>query len=989
MAQNITVGGNVKDSNGEPLPGVTVLVKGTSKGTITDVNGNYSLSDVSKDATLQLSFVGMRTHEIVVGNQTRIDVRMEEETIGLQEIVAVGYGTQKKINLTGSVSNVDFESEQFSSRALVNVSTALAGTVPGLNVGQGSGLPGRDQARIRVRGIGSLNSSQEPLILIDGQVGSMDMLNPDEVSSISVLKDAASSAIYGSRASNGVILVTTKSGRNTQGKVTFNYSGRLSSGDPVQTDDFISNTVDHMVLLNQAYVNSNQSPRWTQDQINEWDEKSKTDPIGYPNTNWWDAITKTSSIMNHNLSATGGTDKIKFYTSFGHYSNDGVIPNTAYQRINFRNNLTYSVNNWFELGNIITATTSKRDPADENSIFTWWHFTTPGAVPKHDGIYGGGQTYDVELEANNGLFYVERMRGKNLTNSFTNKVFAKIKLFEGFSITGDYYLAMDNAEGWSSNEAPPWWNFQTNEATRTFSQRKSISSYYNKSQRDIYDLLVNYDVNFTVHEFKLFIGYNQEYYKYNNMIASKQDLLSFDTPVLNAAPSDPTASGGATEFATSSYFGRLNYNYSGKYLLEANFRYDGSSRFSPDNRWGFFPSLSGAWVISEEPFWNSLGDLINIFKFRASYGRLGNSGIGNYAWQSLYNPANHNFAGSVVQGLRYNEIANSNISWESTDVLNIGADLAIFQNLILELSYYNKYTNNILTRNPIPYVWGGISPPVTNAAEVSNKGFEADIRYNGNISDLFYSIGVNGSYNKNKIESYKDDYIEPHGVGAWTEGYPIGTYWIRQVDHIVQDKSEIDALVADGWTFTPTIPGEGDFLYKDANGDKRIDQNDRVLQGNPIPLINYGANLSLNYKGFDFYMLLNGIAKWDKYLHSEIYSVVRTPSRLAAKSLLNAWTPENRDTNIPKLYYGDTRNNQSSDFYLHDASFLRLKTIQLGYTIPQHVINKLNKFRIYINFENYFTFTSYPGPDPENEVRAFDSSYPIIKTMSVGLNINF
>jgi TonB-linked SusC/RagA family outer membrane protein len=987
--QQHAVSGKVTDSSGQPLPGVTVVVKGTTQGTVTNADGDYTLTNIPEDATLVFSFVGMRTQEVNVRSQTVINVRMEEETIGLEEVVAVGYGTQKKVNLTGAISNLDFESEQFSSRALTNVSTALAGTVTGINVRQGSGLPGNDNATIRVRGIGSLNASQEPLVLIDGQVGNMDMLNPDEVASISVLKDAASAAIYGSRASNGVILVTTKSGSDTNGKVTFRYSGRVSSGEPTQMDDFISNTVDHMVLLNQAYENAGQAPRWTQYQIDEWREKSKTDPIGYPNTDWWDAIIKSNLIMNHNLSATGGSDKIKFFTSLGYYSNDGLIPNTAYERINFRNNLTYSVNEWLELGNILTITTSKQDPADEGRIFSWWHFTTPGAVPKYDGRYGGGQTYDVELEANNGLWYTERWHGENLRNSYTQKIFATLKPYKGFSITGEYYTTVENAEGWSSPENTPWWNFRTGEPTRTFSTRKSISTYNNKSQRHIYDVFANYHTLISNHEIGLLIGFNQEHYKYNNINASKQDLLSFDTPVLDAAPSDPMASGGANEFATRSYFGRLNYNYLGKYLFESNLRYDGSSRFSPDNRWGVFPSFSGGWVISEEPFWSSISDVINVLKFRTSWGKLGNSGIGNYEWQSLYSPANHNFAGSVVQGLRYNSIANSSITWETTDVLNFGIDMVLFKNLILDINYYNKYTNNILARNPIPFVWGGIAPPRTNAAEVSNKGFEADIRYSGNISDLSYSISVNGSYNKNKIESYKGDYIEPQGNGAWTEGYPIGIFWLRQIDHIVQDKSEIDALVADGWTFNPSTPGEGDFLYKDANGDKRIDNNDRILQGNPIPLINYGGSLSLKYKGIDFYMLINGVAKWDKYLYSDIYSVTRMPSRLAAKSLLNAWTPENRSTDIPKLYFGDTRNNQSSDFYLHDASFLRIKTLQLGYTLPTHVIKQLGEIRIYANLENFFTFTSFPGPDPESEERAFNSSSPIIKTMSIGLNVNF
>ncbi len=989
--QKITVNGKVTEFSGTPLPGVTVVIKGTTQGVITNADGNYSLAKVPSDATLVFSFVGMKTQEIAVAGKNNINVVMQEETVGIEEIVAVGYGTQKKANLTGSVSNVNFESVQFKSRAVTNVSTALAGTMPGINVSQDTGLPGSDNATIRVRGIGSLNSSMEPLIIVDGQVGNMSLINPAEVASISILKDAASAAIYGSRASNGVILITTKTGNDTQGKINISYSGRVSCGNPVQMDDIISNTADHMTVINQAYENAGQEKRWAQEQIDEWREKSKTDPIGYPNTDWWDALTKTGFITNHNLTASGGTQKIKFFTSAGYYSNDGIIPNSSYERMNVRNNLTYKVNKWLELGNILTITKSTQDPADDSKIFEWWLYTSPGVVPKYDGRYGGAQTYGAEDESNNGLWYAERWHGEKNNNNFSAKIFATIKPFKGFSLTGNLYKTINNEEGWESSVRPSWWNFREDYEVRTFTSQIDIETYYNKSQRHMYDIYAKYNTHISEHEINLLAGFNQEYYKYNNIDVTKNNLLSIDTPVLDAASSNPTASGDAYEYALRSYFGRINYNYSGKYLFEANIRYDGSSRFSSDNRWGLFPSFSGGWVVSEEPFWSSISDKINVLKIRASWGKLGNNGIGNYEWQNLYSSANHSFNGSIVQGLTYNSYSNSEITWEKTRVLNFGANLSVFRNLIVDVDYYNKRTDHILAQNPIPYVNGGITAPTVNSAEVSNKGIEVDIRYSGKINDLSFSVGVNASYNKNKIEKYKGkDYIEPqNSFNAWTEGYPVNVFYLREVDHVVQDKSEVDGLVAKGWTFHPTTPGEGDFLYKDENGDKKINNDDRILKGNPTPLYNYGGNLTLNYKGFDFYMLFYGVAKYDKYLTSEIYSLTRQTSRLCAESYLNAWTPENRDTDIPKLYYGDSRNNQISDFFLRDASFLKIKTLQLGYTIPEHIIKPLEKIRVYIDLENFFTFTSYPGQDPENASLTMSTSYPIIKTMSLGLNVNF
>jgi TonB-linked SusC/RagA family outer membrane protein len=442
-----------------------------------------------------------------------------------------------------------------------------------------------------------------------------------------------------------------------------------------------------------------------------------------------------------------------------------------------------------------------------------------------------------------------------------------------------------------------------------------------------------------------------------------------------------------------SFFGRLNYEYAYKYLFEANLRADGSSRFAPDSRWGIFPSFSAGWRISEEAFWNFHHTVDNL-KLRTSWGQLGNNSIGNYDWQDVYTAANYSFNGTVVKGLSASAIANNLISWETTDVFNLGIDVGLFRKLTLSLEYYNKFTHGILYRNPIPYVNGGLTAPMVNSAEVRNRGFEGDISYHTAIGrDFTFSIGFNGSVNRNRIMQYKGDLLESHGQGVWTEGQPIDKFYVREIDHIVQDKAEIDQLVADGWTFSPVTPGPGDFLYKDRNGDKKINDDDRVLKGNPFPVFTYGGNLSAQYKGFDFYTLITGVSGWDKYTSASFFSFSVTPGYLFNTKYMDSWTETNHSTTIPKIYISDARNQQTSTYHLHDASYFRVKTLQLGYTVPPAVTRsiKIDRIRVYVNLENFFTFTSYPGMDPEttSSANSADVNYPLMKTVSCGLNVNF
>ncbi|AHM61174.1 TonB-dependent receptor plug [Flammeovirgaceae bacterium 311] len=993
MAQSQTISGKVTDAeNGEGLPGVTVQVKGTTTGTVTDVDGNYSLSVPNTSGVLVVSFVGYVVQEVPINNRTSISVQLEPDVEQLDAVVVVGYGTQKKQNVTGAVSSVDFDDKAMTSRATTNVSTMLSGLSSGIRVQQSSGIP-RDNAEsnISIRGIGSLNASQSPLVLVDGMVADINTVSPHDVASVSILKDAASAAIYGSRASNGVILITTKSGKNSGGKVNFNYNNFVGFRKPTIMHDVISNTADHMQLINIAQINSGVNPSFTEEQIAEWREKSQTDPIGYPNTDWSDVLIKQNVVTNHNFSARGGNEKVNFYTSLDYFKDDGLITNTGFRRMNFRNNLTYQVNDWLKLGNNFTVITSKAEPTQIANIFTWWRATTPGMVPKHpDGRYGAAQTPSGEAGANNLLMQAESIRGEHKSNNLQGKIFATITPLKGWEITGSYFADIRNQENWIGGDPQERWNFQTESIVIPKGDvRLQLTETFNRNQREIIDIFSSFNRSFGKHAVGVLGGFNQEYFFQRGFSASKRDLLSWDVPVLDAAPSDPQASGNASDFAMRSFFGRLNYAFSNKYLFEANARYDGSSRFAPDRRWGFFPSVSAGWVVSEENFFGGLRNTVSSLKLRASYGQLGNNGIGNYEWQEFYGTANYALGDRIAPGLLYGAFGNDQITWESTNVLNVGLDAILFESLSVDVNYYEKNTNNILANLPIPQVNGGIAAPRFNSAEVMNKGVETEVRYYKTIGKLGVSLGANFAYNKNEIVSYKGDFIEGRGASqAWTEGYPIGTYWVREVETIVQNQSQIDELIAQGYTFHPSAPGPGDFLYRDANGDKVINDDDRVLKGNPIPLITYGGSIGLNYAGFDFNMIIDGVGKWDKYLQGDLYGTNRiTIGYLWPEAYKGMWTEENPSTTLPKMYTNNPKNNMTSDFFLHSAAFTRIRSMQLGYTLPNSLLSKarLQNLRVFGNLENYFTFTDWPGQDPETD----DITYPLSKTVSFGLSVGF
>jgi TonB-linked SusC/RagA family outer membrane protein len=992
--QNKTVSGTVTDAQtSESLPGVNILVVGTSTGAATDGKGHYSVSVPSLQDTLRFSFIGYKTENVPINGRRTINIKLKSVIISGNQLVVVGFGTQKEKNLTGSVSTVNFESEGISSRPMNNVSSSLAGMVPGLSVRQSQGNPSANGSTLRIRGVGSLNSSQAPLVLINGVPGNINLVNPNDVANISVLKGAAAAAIYGSRASNGVILITTKKGENTNGKITLDYKGVIGFAKATRLFPIVDKTANQMKIINRIRENSGLNTLFSKNDIQEWRKKNKTDPVKYPNTNWWDALLKPNIVQTHNVSASGGTEKLNFYSSFRFRNNNGLVPNTAYSQYNFRADINYDVNDWLKIGADLAGLQGSAGPTSTTNAFQFFNASTPSIRPvAPDGRYGAAMTAG-ETQANNSVKIAEQHLGQDKRQQYKGHFTGTIDPVEGLEVKGSYFIRLFNRNTWSSSKPFSTWNFQNNSIVKNAQGSVlGLSNSYTKRLRRIFNATVTYQNNYKKNNFKVLAGYDQAYNKTIGFNASGRNLLSLSTPVLSATTTNPNVGGNNSDFARRSYFGRFNYNYNEKYLFEVDFRADGSSKFAPGRRWGYFPSFSAGWILSSEPFWNNIKNIFNYFKIRGSWGKLGNNGIGNYAWQSVYHPNNYSFNGNAVSGVAPTALANSSISWETTKQYNIGLDFNVLNNnLNFTLDYYNKLTENILAQLPIPFNNGGLTPPTVNSAEVRNSGINAKISYSGQFGDLSFRASVNGAYNKNRIVKYKNGIIEPHGAAqVWTEGEPIGVYRVLKVDHIVQDQSRIDNLVNNGWEFEPSTPGPGDFLYKNMNGDKKINDEDRVLEGHPIPLYNFGGSINFGYKGFDLHVIITGVAGWDKYLNSGFFTTEpRIDGYLYSKKFLHSWTPQNHSTTVPKLYTNTNKNDIPSDYFLYDSSYLRFKTIQFGYTLPVSIVEKagINKIRVYVDLENYITLTPYPGMDPEASASFNGATYPLVKTLNFGLNI--
>ncbi len=921
-----TIKGVVEDQLG-PIAGANVVEKGTTNGTITDMDGNFSL-EVSSNAVLLISYIGYQNQEVPVKGRKDFRISLKEDSQALEEVVVVGYGTQKKVNLTGSVSSVDF-ADQALSRPITNVSNALAGVSAGVQVMQNSGQPGSDGSKIRIRGIGTLNNL-EPLVLIDGVEGSMDLVNPQDIENISVLKDAAASSIYGSRAANGVILITTKKGK--AGKLAVAYTGRVSYAQPTNLIDQITDYADYMTWVNESFENIGQPNHFAQSTIDTWREKSK-DPnglnengvpnyIAYPNTDWQDYLFGHGLINDHNVSVNGGSEKIRVLMSAGYLDNPGLVENTGIKKYSLRANIEADITSWLKVGTRTFASQEDKEAGNFDNANNYLRQTTPGLYPEWNGAYGYPEAPEESATANSIGAFLNGQDGKKQKTNFNTTLYSTITPLKGLS----WDFNLNYRRYWEDNQT--WTNpyekvrFSDNTVMSPATEPSEMTTYfYNRSDYSYtlqniirYNTTINKD-----HDLGALVGYEEYYYKRDTRNATKKGLIDSSIHTPGSATEMVGVGGGAFDRARRSFFARVNYAYQSKYLFEANLRHDGDARYHSDYRWGNFPSFSAAWRVSEEAFMEKTKDWLDNLKLRVSYGSVGNNGgddsslISEYEYQSTYGGAKYPLGGKLVSGLASTSIANSMLSWETSTMTNVGIDLNALNNrLSFTMDAFVKNTTGILFKPSIYLTAGDKSAPRKNIAEMRTKGIEFTLGWKDQIEDFSYSVSGNFSYTPNKIRKYKGEFEAGYNEnGEWVsnigdvasstsavnpivQGYSAKEFYLRNpykgsgkgyatdgvnggpTDGMIRTESDMEwlsAMIDAGHTFMPNknIGKDkiwyGDYIYADTNGDGIYGgADDKEFQGfSADPRYNFGLQFSAAWKGFDFSMNWAGAAGFKLY----------------------------------------------------------------------------------------------------------------------------
>ena len=1007
--QNLKVSGVVTDEAGEPLIGVSVLVKGTTLGNITDLNGRFSL-DVPEGSILEISYIGYKTQSIKAQREP-MNIVLKEDAQKLDEVVVVGFGTQKKVNLTGSVSAVT--GDDISKRPVANAAILLQGQIPGLRVNQGLGQPGGEGTSFRIRGQGTFSSAgSDPLILINGVPGSMTNLDPSVIESVSVLKDAASAAIYGARAANGVSLVTTKQGA-VGDKVHISYHGNVGLHTPTKLYDRVTNSVEYMELANLAWKNSGTGKQYTQDQINLY-RNNVGDPQ-YPNFDWQDYMFRTAVVQTHNLSMAGSTEKTTYNVALNFVDQPGTMRGFKYRKYNATIDLTARITNFIKVGtyaNLMYGET-EQPRQGQNDAFLSTLSQAPTYMPWLPDDGTGIRRWTSSA-------YSFESHNKNMPAIIGDNA---MKRDNNFDINAQLWLEINLAKGltWytkgaarlQSNKSKDWrgsttytYDYHTGERSSEL-DKGGLGLSVGDGRRfytNLYSYL-KYDLSLVdnAHNFSLMVGYNRESEKYETLNAYRKDF-AFDLPVLNAGgTADWSNSGGEEEWAIQSLFGRFNYDFKERYLFEANMRYDGTSRISDENRWGVFPSFSVAWRATEEEFIKNLNlNWLNNFKLRGSWGQLGNQNIGLYPYQAMISGVDDypftKTSDGVIIGYQQTAYANRNIKWETTTITDIGFDLQVFDGLSVTFDWYKKTTDDILRSSQVSSLLG-LSAPTVNNGSVENKGIEVALNYanmvkGGTFRGFRYNAGVYFDRSRNKLTEFGAEEIGSYSIKR--EGLPYDEYYMLECIGVFADQAEINASPKQFNDNTQP----GDLKYKDISGpdgkpDGVIDNYDRRTFSGRFPGFEYGINASATWKGFDLSLIGQGVA--DKKYYTTDWGVQpfmqgSSPNKDYIKHM---WTEENPyGAKHPKLYWQDMgggKNTRPNSYYLKDASFFRLKNLTLGYTLPRVWTEKANisKVRIYFSGDNLLTLTPYKGLDPERNGDGRDAIYPQNRIYSFGLNVEF
>lgn len=992
IMQDRTITGKVTSADEGGMPGANVIVKGTSIGTITDINGQYSI-EVPDNAIIVFSSVGYMPQEIEAGNQSIIDVVLATDVTALDEIVVIGYGTQKKANLTGAVSSVN--STMIENRPITSISSALQGTTTGVFINQNSGQPGRDDVLIRIRGVGTLNNA-DPLILVDGIEAPMDNINPQDIETITVLKDAASSSIYGSRAANGVVLITTKRGSKNN-KPTFIYDGYVGMSEATLLPEMVTDPVKFANLRNEAHENFGTPAYFSDEQIQGFEDNK--DEIS---TDWLDLIFDPAPIQQHTIGVSGGSESTNYRFSLGYLNQDGVMINSGYKRLNTRLNLDSRVSEKFKLGTSLSLTRGDRhspydDLSDLGSIFTHAIQSLPTAPPYDDqGRYAAQNPEFGNSSRGNPLPEAEAFSFNSLSYEVLGNVYLEYEPVTGLVFKGVAGVNYRNRNNSSFNSQVSLYDWITGEE-RIMNTVRSSSRYNWEALNTTLWLTGTYEKRINDHGLKVLAGFNQEEHNSSWFGAARNGHLSNAVQVLDAGlASTATNYGSETTWALRSYFGRINYDFKDRYLFEANVRLDGSSRFATD-KWGTFPSFSAGWIMSNENFMSGV-NAIDFLKIRASWGQLGNQNIGNFAYaRTLDLNQAYNFGGSVVSGVAQTSLGNEDLTWETSTMTDIGIDLGIFNNLSLEADYYIRTTEDILFQVPISALTG-FRTQISNASTVENRGWELALNYDQTIGDWKFAVGGNVSHvtsevitlNPNIPSGEIDRLIYSDQRRILTPGAPINSFYGLQAIGIFQTQEELDdPNTPDHYALDPNF-GPGDLRFADVDGNGVIDADDRVILGQESPVWTYGITFSLEWKGFDLAGIFQGANDFHSYGRNELSDPFFNNSGLPAL-WEGRWTPDNPGATMPRLYFSDGPSNKMNNSnYVYDRSYFRLKNLQLGYNFNVDNVF-LSRARIYLNGSNLFTVTDFPYFDPERPSGADRGAtgFPNIRVISLGANLRF
>lgn len=1018
----ITVKGTLKDEAGEALIGVSVAVKGTSNGTLTDIDGTYSI-DVPENRTLVFSFVGYLTQEVKITNQTKVDIVLKEDVQKLDEVVVVGYTTQRKADLTGAVSSVDMN--KLGDMAVTGLNSALQGRMSGVTVLQSSGAPGSSSS-IRIRGMGTFGNN-DPLYIIDGvPADNMDDLSPSDIERVDVLKDAASAAIYGSRAANGVVLIQTKKGKDT-GKINVSINMYQGFSSPQKKIDMLNakeRNMIHLEALDNWYGGLSADKQLEQ----EANYKSRkvyygSDYAQVDRTNWQDEIFSNGAYQaNYDLSLSGASKNARYSIMGGHISQDGILKNTSFERTSFRVNTEMDVLKGLKFGENLMVSHSKKKVVPEmgptGAIATALKFDP--SVPVYDPTgkykYSGSGTLGADIR--NPVGVVDRADRKRTRERVLGNIYAE------YNFLNDFTFKTDFGYDWSKwNDK--WFVCTVPEAARP-STTNELTEQGTEARRWLNTTTLKYDKNIGRHKLMAMVGTSYESYTENFSSVRGTDFLNEDKSqrYMEAATKIAWAEGVKQEWALQSYFGRIDYSFADRYLLSFNMRADGSSRFSKDNRWGYFPSISGGWRVSEEPFFEPLRKSISQLKIRGSWGKLGNQNILStyYPTRSKITNTTYDDGYYVVFGKdetaipgRYeSNIPNPDIKWEVTTQTNIGIDFSFLGKFDLSFDYFNKKSEDVLLQLPITALAGVTTTPWVNAADVRNNGFDINISYNTRIKEFDIRAYGNIGSVKNKVLStgsntkaiYPTSY-NGQNITRTIKGEPIAHFFGYKTDGIFRSQSEIDNYVNKDGVKYQSGAKIGDVKFIDINGDGLIDSNDRTKIGSGFPDFTYNFGADFAYKGFDLSLFFQGVAGVDIFNALKYEGMFVDTRYNQFGNILDRFHPtENPNGNWPRVTTENGSNISISDLFVDNGSYLRLKSLTFGYTFNKDITKKLRlqKLRLYTTIQNLFTITNYDGYDPELgetyanepnsenqplEIGVDRGQFPQPRTFIFGVNINF